>query len=73
MGEALQLAMRHAFRTLELHRLEANIMPHNEASIALVGRAGFRLEGLSRKYLKIEGRWSDHERWAILAEEWQPR
>ena len=73
MGEALQLALRHAFRGLGLHRVEANIMPHNDASIALVKRAGFRLEGLSRKYLKIAGRWSDHERWALLAEEWRPR
>ncbi len=73
MGDALQLALRHAFETCSLHRVEANIMPHNTASIALVKRAGFRLEGLSRKYLKIAGRWSDHERWALLAEEWAPR
>ncbi len=72
MGEALQLALRHAFEALTLHRVEANIMPNNEASIALVKRAGFRLEGVSRKYLKIAGRWSDHERWALLAEEWTP-
>jgi ribosomal-protein-alanine N-acetyltransferase len=60
-----------AFRTLRLHRLEANIQPGNLASIALVRRLGFRREGLSRRYLKIGGRWRDHERWAILAEEWK--
>jgi [ribosomal protein S5]-alanine N-acetyltransferase len=34
-----------------------------------VREAGFRREGLSPRYLKIAGRWRDHERWAILAEE----
>jgi ribosomal-protein-alanine N-acetyltransferase len=72
MTEALQLALRHAFRTLRLHRLEANVEPGNEASLALVRRAGFTREGFSRRYLKIRGRWRDHERWALLAEEWRP-
>ena len=57
------------FETLGLHRLEANIQPSNAASIALAKRAGFRLEGFSPRYLKIDGQWRDHERWAILAEE----
>ena len=69
MREGLQLVLRHAFGPLGLHRLEANIQPENAPSIALVAGAGFRLEGLSPRYLKIAGRWRDHERWAILAEE----
>jgi ribosomal-protein-alanine N-acetyltransferase len=72
MTEALQLALRYAFRTLRLHRVEANVEPGNEASRALVRRAGFTREGFSRRYLKIRGRWRDHERWALLAEEWRP-
>jgi [ribosomal protein S5]-alanine N-acetyltransferase len=72
MTEALQLALRQAFRVLGLHRVEANIMPANRASIALVKRAGFRREGYSARYLKIAGRWADHERWALLAEDWRP-
>ena len=62
MTEALELVLREAFVTLELHRLEANIQPGNAASIALVQRLGFELEGLSPRYLKIGGRWRDHER-----------
>jgi len=71
MTEALALALRIAFGPLRLHRVEANIQPRNVASIALVRRAGFRREGLSRRYLKIGGRWRDHERWALLVEEWR--
>ncbi len=71
MTEAIQLMLRHAFVNLKLHRLEANIQPGNVASIALVKRAGFVREGYSKRYLKIGGRWRDHERWAILVEDWR--
>jgi [ribosomal protein S5]-alanine N-acetyltransferase len=73
MTEALQLALGHAFRTLGLHRVEANILPTNRPSRTLVRHAGFRREGYSPGYLEIAGRWADHERWALLAEEWRPR
>ena len=71
MTEAIHLALRYAFGKMKLHRLEANIQAKNAASIALVKRAGFRREGYSRRYLKIGGRWRDHERWAIIAEDWR--
>jgi ribosomal-protein-alanine N-acetyltransferase len=73
MREGIEHALRHAFVVLGLHRLEANIQPGNEASLALARAAGFRREGFSPRYLKISGRWRDHERWAILAEEWHAR
>jgi ribosomal-protein-alanine N-acetyltransferase len=73
MREGLELLLRHAFRTLKLHRIEANIQPENNASVALVRAAGFRLEGLSKRYLKVGGRWRDHERWAITVEDWKDR
>ena len=71
MREGLELVLRHAFVDLRLHRLEANIQPGNAASIALARGAGFQREGFSPRYLKIGGRWRDHERWAILAESWR--
>lgn len=73
MTEAIQLALRHGFATLGLHRVEANILPTNRPSIALVKRAGFRREGYSPRYLRIAGRWEDHERWALLADSRKPR
>jgi ribosomal-protein-alanine N-acetyltransferase len=69
MGEAMALVLDHAFGPLSLHRLEANIQPGNAPSIALARGAGFRLEGYSPRYLLIGGRWRDHERYAITADE----
>ena len=71
MTEAVGLALRRAFTQLRLHRIEANIQPGNAASIALARRCGFELEGFSPRYLKVGGRWRDHERWAIRAEQWR--
>jgi len=73
MREGLELVLARAFTELGLHRLEANIQPGNQASIALVQRCGFVREGFSERYLKIGGRWRDHERWAIRAEQWRAR
>jgi len=69
MSAGLSLVLDLAFGELGLHRLEANIQPKNLRSIELVKRAGFRCEGVSLRYPKIAGRWRDHERWAITAEE----
>ncbi|MEJ0088214.1 MAG: GNAT family protein [Limisphaerales bacterium] len=69
--EALRLILSFAFLKLKLHRIEANIQSHNLASLATVKRAGFTCEGNSRGFLKISGKWRDHERWAILTEDWR--
>ena len=71
MTRGLGAVLLDAFRKQGLHRLEANIQPGNISSRSLVERLGFRLEGFSPRYLKIAGRWRDHERWAITAEEWK--
>jgi [ribosomal protein S5]-alanine N-acetyltransferase len=71
MTEAVALVLRHAFVNLKLHRVEANVQPENLASIAVLQRCGFTKEGFSEKYLKISGRWRDHERWAIVKENWR--
>lgn len=73
MTEGLALALDEAFGPLRLHRVEANLQPQNTASRELVKRLGFRQEGYSPRYLHIDGDWRDHERWAILKEEWEVR
>lgn len=73
MAEGLELVLRVAFKELKLHRLEANVQPVNARSLAFVRRAGFVREGLSRRYVRIGGRWRDHVRLALLAEDWRAR
>ncbi len=65
LSEGMELALRHVFDDLRLHRLEINIQPGNHASLKLIERAGARREGYSPAYLFIDGAWRDHERWAI--------
>ena len=71
MKRGLRAVLEKAFREQRLHRLEANIQPDNETSRHLVRQFGFQLEGFSPRYLKVAGRWRDHERWAITVEEWK--
>ncbi|CAD6549774.1 hypothetical protein LMG27952_04911 [Paraburkholderia hiiakae] len=66
MTEEVRTAIGLAFHDFGLHRLEANIQPGNQASIALVRRQGFQREGVSQNYLRIYGEWRDHERWALV-------
>ncbi len=72
MSAGLRAVISRLFRNLKLHRIEANIQPGNGSSRRLVERLGFRLEGFSPRYLKIAGKWRDHERWALTREDWKP-
>ncbi len=67
MTEAGRLSIKHAFDDLKLHRIEANIQPNNNRSLAFVKSLGFEREGFSPQYLNIGGNWRDHERWAIIS------
>ncbi len=71
MSEGMALALDVAFARLKLHRVEVNVQPSNLRSVALAQRTGFTREGLSRRYVKIGGRWRDHLRFAMLAEDWR--
>ena len=55
-----KLIVGFAFRELQLHRLEATCMPENEASLKLLRSLGFREIGLTKSYMKINGKWADH-------------
>jgi len=66
MTEAITEVVRIAFADMELHRVEANVMPRNVRSLAVVERVGFQREGLCRRYLNIAGTWEDHIRLAMV-------
>src|SRR5487761_806413 len=70
MSAALPLVLDFAFGRLHLHRVEAACLPSNVPSRALLGRIGFRQEGLARQYLCIQGQWQDHVLFAILRGDW---
>ncbi|MGH7245174.1 MAG: GNAT family N-acetyltransferase [Phycisphaerales bacterium] len=71
MTEAVVLAIRHAFGHMKLHRVEACVQPHNVASIGVIKKVGLRFEGVSLRFLQIDGKWCDHQRFAITVEEWK--
>ena len=71
--EATVAVLRFAFEELGLHRVEVAIVPRNHASRRVVDKLELREEGVAVRYLEIDGRWEDHVRYAITAEEWSTR
>ena len=71
--EAFVVLCRFAFEELGLHRLQASIIPRNAPSHRVAAKVGLRNEGTAVRYLEINGRWEDHVRYAITAEEWSER
>ncbi|MDC0743519.1 GNAT family N-acetyltransferase [Polyangium mundeleinium] len=68
--EGVRLALDVAFREIGLHRIQAAIMPHNAASLAVARKCGLRHEGRAARYLQIDGAWQDHLLFAVTAEDW---
>jgi len=71
--EGVVLLLRYAFEVLNLHRLEAAIVPRNGPSRRVVEKLGLRDEGTSLRFLQIQGVYEDHIRYAITADEWLAR
>lgn len=69
MTEAVKELTAYAFQKLGLHRIEANIMPRNAASLKVTEKLGFYHEGLAKQYLRINGKWEDHIHMVLLNEE----
>jgi ribosomal-protein-alanine N-acetyltransferase len=57
---ALALGLDHCFGPVGLHRVEATVRPENVASRRVLAKAGFREEGLLKRYLDVDGGWRDH-------------
>lgn len=73
MSEALNEGIRIMFEDYRIHRIEANIMPKNEPSLAMIRKIGFYHEGLAKSYLKINDIWEDHIHMVLLNDENYPR
>jgi [ribosomal protein S5]-alanine N-acetyltransferase len=71
--EGVVVLMRYAFEALQLHRLEAAIVPRNAASRRVAEKLGLRDEGTAVRFLQIQGVYEDHIRYAITVEEWNER
>jgi len=71
--EALRLVLGHAFDTLMLRRIEADIDPRNAASCRLVERMGFVREGLLRGRWEVGGEVSDSALYGLLATDWRAK
>jgi ribosomal-protein-alanine N-acetyltransferase len=74
--EAVKAVLDYAFAAapdgLNLHRVQAAIIPRNAASLRVAEKCGFRREGLALRYLQIAGQWEDHILFAKLADEHRP-
>ncbi len=69
MREAIEALVHHAFRRLDLSRIEAACLEENVPSRGLLESCGFRFEGRARAYLQIDGRWRDHVLYARLRDD----
>lgn len=67
--EVVHALLLFAFKKLKLHRIEAEIQPHNKPSIALAKSLGMQLEGLRRKAVYINHKWHDHVIYTSVAED----
>ena len=60
MSEAISLIKKFSFDELELHRIEAACLEKNQRSLNTLKKNHFNIEGVAKKYLKINGKWQDH-------------
>lgn len=64
--EALAMVLSVGFGSLQLHRIFARVMPENTPSIRLLERLHFACEGMEQECLLIQGKWTNHLRYAML-------
>ena len=71
MTEALKVAIDFVFTELNLHRIMAAYIPHNQRSGLLLKRLGFGVEGYARDYLMINDQWQDHILTSLINPNWR--
>jgi RimJ/RimL family protein N-acetyltransferase len=72
-SEAILWALRWAFVTRGLHRVNISAFGYNEGAIRLYERLGFVLEGKRREFVWFEGKWYDDYTMGMLEHEWRDR
>ncbi|MES2317369.1 MAG: GNAT family N-acetyltransferase [Pseudomonadota bacterium] len=73
LGEAMTAVLDHAFASLDLNRIEADIDPRNEASARLLERMRFVKEGYMRERWIVNGEICDTAFYGLLKSDWQAR
>ncbi|MFA9463488.1 MAG: GNAT family N-acetyltransferase [Velocimicrobium sp.] len=67
MSEGLNFAIQHILaKEYAIHRIEAMVLPNNNASIHLLEKLGFVNEGITRDYANLNGIWRNHFRYSML-------
>jgi RimJ/RimL family protein N-acetyltransferase len=61
------------FENLDLHRIYAETISENRATIALAKRQGMLVEGILREYQYFKGRWWDTTILSLLRTEWREK
>jgi ribosomal-protein-alanine N-acetyltransferase len=57
---AVSLMTEFGLQNLDLHRIEINLRPENDASKRVAEKCGYIFEGVRPRYLHIDGAWRDH-------------
>lgn len=55
--EALRLVLRHAFAELALHKVYLRVLSYNGRAMRAYEKCGFRVEGVLREEMKVNGQW----------------
>lgn len=71
MSEAVKGILIFGFKTLKLHRIWANVYPENSASVRILQKSGFVLEGREREKFFKDGKWRDYLYYGLLKEEYK--
>ncbi|MCU6435634.1 GNAT family N-acetyltransferase [Undibacterium sp. Jales W-56] len=66
MQECLRSVLAHVFSTRQLHRIEAEVEPDNDASSDLLLKLGFQFEGRRREVAWKHQRYVDMDYYALL-------
>ncbi len=69
--DAMQVLLRFAFLELNLRRVSLDVFEYNPRALRSYLKAGFVVEGRSRRHLNREGRRWDMIYMGILREEWE--